>query len=106
MWQTSTAVGLGLLMLYPADLLLIKRFGWLMSALIGTALVADVIFLPALLAGPLGSLIQKTLLRSESAESELSKQEQESEPQPVAVALTEPYFPRAATQSRRILRVD
>ena len=106
MWQTSTAVGLGLLMLYPADLLLIKRFGWLMSALIGTALVADVIFLPALLAGPLGSLIQKTLLRSESAEPERSKQKQKSERQPVTVALAEPYFSRAATQSRRILRID
>jgi len=106
MWQTSTAVGLGLLMLYPADLLLIKRFGWMMSALIGTALVADVIFLPALLAGPLGSLIQKTLLRSKSAESEPSKPEQESEPQPVAVAFAEPFLPQATTQSRRILRID
>ncbi|MCH7990441.1 MAG: MMPL family transporter, partial [Planctomycetes bacterium] len=106
MLQTSTAVGIGLLMLYPADLLLIKRFGWLMSALIGTALVADVIFLPALLAGPLGSLIQKTLLRSESAEPELSKQSQESKPQPVAVALAKPFFSRAATQPRRILRID
>jgi predicted RND superfamily exporter protein len=106
MWQTSTAVGLGLLMLYPADLLLIKRFGWLMSALIGTALVADVIFLPALLAGPLGSLIQKTLLRSESAAPKQLKREQEFGPQPVAVALARPYFSRAATQSRRFFRID
>lgn len=59
MWQTSAAVGLGLLMLYPADLLLVSRFGWLMAALIGAALVADVIFLPALLAGSLGRLIEK-----------------------------------------------
>ena len=106
MWQTSTAVGLGLLMLYPADLLLIKRFGWLMSALIGTALVADVIFLPALLAGPLGSLIQKTLLRSGSVEPKSSKQEQEPEPQPVTVALAEPFVSRPATRSRSILRID
>lgn len=60
MWQTSFAVGTGLLMLYPADLLLISRFGWLMAALIGMALVADVILLPALLAGPLGRLIERT----------------------------------------------
>jgi predicted RND superfamily exporter protein len=59
MWQTSAAVGLGLLMLFPADLLLVSRFGWLMAALIGAALVADVIFLPALLAGSLGRLIEK-----------------------------------------------
>lgn len=60
LWQTSTAVGLGLLMLYPAELLLVSRFGWLMAALIGAALVADLIVLPALLAGPLGTIIERT----------------------------------------------
>jgi predicted RND superfamily exporter protein len=59
MWQTSLAVGLGLLMLAPAELLLISRFGWLMAALIGAALIANVVLLSALLAGPLGWLIQK-----------------------------------------------
>ena len=58
MWQTSLAVGLGLLMLAPAELLLISRFGWLMAALIGAALIANVVLLAALLAGPLGWLIQ------------------------------------------------
>ncbi len=64
MWQTSLAVGVGLLMLYPADLLLISRFGWLMAALIAVALLADIIFLPALLAGPLGRLLQQSTPRS------------------------------------------
>ncbi len=59
MWQTSLAVGLGLLMLAPAELLLISRFGWLMAALIGAALIANVVLLSALLAGPLGWLIQR-----------------------------------------------
>ena len=35
MWQTSAAVGIGLIMLAFADLLLVHRFGWLMAALIG-----------------------------------------------------------------------
>ena len=61
LWQSSLAVGLGLLMLSRAELQLISRFGWLMSALIGAALLADLILLPALLAGPLGALLQKTL---------------------------------------------
>ena len=61
MWQTSAAVGLGLFMLFPAELLLISRFGWLMAALIGTALIADIVFLPALLAGPLGMLIERSV---------------------------------------------
>ncbi len=58
MWQTSLAVMLGLLVLVPAELLLISRFGWLMAAMIGVALLGDVIFLPQLLAGPLGYLFE------------------------------------------------
>lgn len=65
LWQTSTAVGIGLLMLYPAELLLVCRFGWLMAALIGAALVADLIVLPALLAGPLGTIIERTSAQSD-----------------------------------------
>ena len=61
MWQTSIAVGIGLLMLAPAELTLISRFGWLMSALIGAALFADLILLPALLAGPLGALLERSV---------------------------------------------
>ena len=60
MCQTSAAIGIGLLMLSAADLLLVSRFGWLMAALIGTALISDLILLPALLAGPLGHFLEKT----------------------------------------------
>ncbi len=67
MCQTSLIVGVGLLMLYPSQLLLIRRFGWLMAALIGAALLADLIFLPALLAGPLGRLLQKSTLLAHQA---------------------------------------
>ncbi len=70
MWHTSLAVGIGLLMLYPANLLLISRFGWLMASLIGAALVANVIFLPALLAGPLGMVLMKaTVVRQKESRS-------------------------------------
>ena len=70
MWQTSAAVGISLAMLYPAELLLVSRFGILMCALITAALLADIIFLPALLAGPLGSLIVASLNKErELAES-------------------------------------
>ncbi|MCA9068536.1 MAG: MMPL family transporter, partial [Planctomycetaceae bacterium] len=65
LWQTSMAVGIGLLMLYPAELLLVSRFGWLMCALICAALVADLIVLPALLAGPLGTIIERTSSQSD-----------------------------------------
>ena len=58
MWQTSLAVAIGLLVLVPAELLLISRFGWLMAAMIGVALLGDIVFLPQLLAGPLGYLFE------------------------------------------------
>ena len=68
MWQTSTVVGLGMLALLPAELLLISRFGWMLAALIFAALVADIVFLPALLAGPLGTLIQRSVLKQQGKE--------------------------------------
>lgn len=68
MWQTSAAVAISLAMLYPADLLLVSRFGVLMCALVTAALVADIIFLPALLAGPLGSLIETSLKKEAAAD--------------------------------------
>lgn len=58
LWQTSAAIGFGMLALYPVDLLLISRFGWIMAAMIFAALWGDVILLPALLAGPLGAVIE------------------------------------------------
>lgn len=57
LWQTSAAVGLAMLVLSPAPLLLISRFGWLMCSLIITAMLADIVLTPAMLAGPMGWLI-------------------------------------------------
>ncbi|QDU41452.1 MMPL family protein [Maioricimonas rarisocia] len=70
MWQTSAAVGVGLLVLFPSELLLISRFGWLMASLIAGALVADVILLPALLVGPLGALIERDIIRARPPKAE------------------------------------
>jgi predicted RND superfamily exporter protein len=53
-WQTSWTVALGLLVLVPAELLLISRFGWLMASMVLVALLGDIILLPQLLASPLG----------------------------------------------------
>ena len=59
------AIGIGLMMLAPAELLLVSRFGWLMASLIGVALIGDVVFLPSLLTGPLGRLIERSTPRNE-----------------------------------------
>lgn len=82
MWQTSAAVGVGLSMLYWADLLLISRFGWLMAALIGVALIADVILLPALLAGWLGRLIERTVHRQQAQQATASSSIGQVAPRP------------------------
>lgn len=79
LWQTSAAVGLGLLMLSQAELLLVSRFGWLMAALIGAALVADVIVLPALLAGPLGAIIERSVLAEAAALNSLTESQSPSD---------------------------
>ena len=64
--QTTFVVGVSLLMLYPAELLLISRFGWVMAALLFTAFLAEVIFLPVLLVGPLGKLIEESVARTDT----------------------------------------
>jgi uncharacterized protein len=55
-WHTSWVVALGLLVLVPAELLLISRFGWLMALMVGVALLGDIVLLPQILASPLGRL--------------------------------------------------
>jgi predicted RND superfamily exporter protein len=58
MTQTTLVISLSLLLLYPAELLLISRFGWVMATLLGAAWLSSVVLLPALLAGPLGRMIE------------------------------------------------
>ncbi|MGE3316344.1 MAG: RND family transporter [Planctomycetaceae bacterium] len=69
MWQTSSAIGLGLLMLAPVDLLVISRFGLLMAALIGSTLVANIVLLPILLVGMLGGLLEKRIRKGTVSEA-------------------------------------
>lgn len=59
MWQTSATIAFGMIILSGADLLLISRFGILMAGLVATALIADVVLLPAQLGGWLGRIIAK-----------------------------------------------
>jgi predicted RND superfamily exporter protein len=106
MWQTTLVVSLGLLMLLPADLILISRFGWLMSALLGAASLSDLVLTPALLAGPLGYLIQRctpvdsALAGAEEAVAEIPEWIK-SEP-----AESIPGKPHIGTKSVRIRRAD
>lgn len=101
MWQTSAAVGIGLLMLAPAELLLISRFGWLMASLIGAALIADIVFLPALLAGPLGYIIERGILNAQARAAA------KASPEPATAGTSpEPHIVKMQKDPGRVLRVD
>jgi uncharacterized protein len=54
MIQSTVICGLGLLAFAFSSFVPTARFAWLMAAMLGVGLVADMILLPALLAGPLG----------------------------------------------------
>ncbi|GAB4160847.1 MAG: hypothetical protein Tsb009_38180 [Planctomycetaceae bacterium] len=105
MWQTSAAVGIGLLMLYPADLLLIHRFGWLMAALIGAALLADIIFLPALLAGPLGTIIERSVKRYYISSRENSAENGAEQSAPAKDSAENPGSENPAVQTPHVLKL-
>jgi predicted RND superfamily exporter protein len=54
MVKTTLICGLGLLVFSLSSFVPTSRFAWLMAAMLGVGLVGDLIFLPALLSGPLG----------------------------------------------------
>lgn len=98
MWQTSAAVGLGLLVLFPADLLLISRFGWLMALLIGAAFIGDMVLLPCMLVGPLGKLIEKRAARDLEIEA---KSSQDSESSKRSHSIPAPHHKLRARKKKR-----
>ena len=56
MVQTTLICGVGLLVYGLSGFVPTQRFAWLMFTLLTAALVADLVFLPAILASPLGNL--------------------------------------------------
>jgi uncharacterized membrane protein YdfJ with MMPL/SSD domain len=63
MCQTTAVVSFGMLMLWPTELLLISRFGWIMASLIFLSLIGNVVLLPSLLGGVLGAMLEKGVQR-------------------------------------------
>lgn len=106
MWQTTLVVSVGLLMLYPSDLILISRFGWLMTVLLAAASISDLILTPALLAGPLGYIIERSV-RGVPAEAEPEKAVvAQLEPRVESSEETVPAKPHLTRKVVRIRRAD
>lgn len=110
MLQTTAGISLAMLVLYPCDLVMISRFGWLMAALIAAAYIGDVILLPVMLRGALGQRIEKAVhaeLAAARAAEEAAAQEAlelqlavAEEPQPVEV-IPPPHLTLEKARSRR-----
>jgi predicted RND superfamily exporter protein len=81
-WETSAVLALGMLMLYPSELLLVSRFGWLMAAIIAVAVAGDIVFLPALLGGTLGTLLINGVKRQQSQPPSVSTAASSAVPTP------------------------
>ncbi|MEK6249617.1 MAG: hypothetical protein N2C12_15650, partial [Planctomycetales bacterium] len=56
MTQTTMIAGFGLIVFWLSSFQPVSQFGLLMFLLLASALVGDLVFLPALLAGPAGKL--------------------------------------------------
>jgi predicted RND superfamily exporter protein len=59
MIQTTLVCGAGLAVFALSDFLPTARFAWMMLALLGSALVGDLVLLPALLLNPLGRMLER-----------------------------------------------
>ena len=64
MTQTTLVCGIGLLTFAFSDFMPIARFAWVMFAMLFSALIADLIVLPALLLSPLGIVFEPLKVRS------------------------------------------
>ena len=70
MMQTTLIGGLGLAIFAFSSFTPTQRFGYLMISLLAAALVGDLIFLPALLAGPLGKVFKASKKGKKSSGSD------------------------------------
>ncbi|HID22261.1 MAG TPA: hypothetical protein EYP14_07655, partial [Planctomycetaceae bacterium] len=100
LWQTTLIIGLGMFMLFPAELLLVSRFGWLMAALIGCAFLGDAIVLSALLAGPLGAVLEKVI---QTPNGQIATGSSETEVAADSHTTAEPAHPQGAVAGPHIL---
>ena len=76
MLQTTAGISLSMLVLLPSDLVMISRFGWLMASLMAATYVGDIVLLPVMLRGTLGSRIENAVL-AKQCQAALSVETQE-----------------------------
>ncbi|HUT12130.1 MAG TPA: MMPL family transporter [Thermoguttaceae bacterium] len=83
MSQTTLIGGMGLAVFAFSSFTPTQRFGYLMLALLGAALIGDLIFLPALLSGPIGRFFRSAKKEEHPDESpEVFQEDLDREPPP------------------------
>jgi uncharacterized protein len=65
MYQSWGVIGLGLSVFALSPFGPTQKFGYMMLSMLTVALVGNLVFLPALLAGPLGGVFAASVLRNE-----------------------------------------
>ena len=56
--STRIATIIGLLVLVPAELSLISQFGWMLASMVALSLIGNLVLIPQLLGGPIGTLFE------------------------------------------------
>jgi predicted RND superfamily exporter protein len=67
MYQSWGVIGLGLSVFAISDFMPTQRFGLMMVSLLTVSLIVNLVLLPALLAGPLGGFLARSLTRKKEA---------------------------------------
>ena len=100
MYQSWGVIGLGLSVFALSPFTPTQRFGYMMVTLLTSALVGNLLLLPALLAGPLGGLFGRRFTKNRSA-SDAPQPELERLPQPAPVMRLHAHDPLATDHARR-----
>ncbi len=101
--QTGIVVGVGLLVLWPAELTLISRFGWLMACMVAMALLGTLIWLPALLGGWFGTVIinqerrRQDKLEKKAAAKAAAERAKQEQSEIGSSVVPEPHFARQSS---------
>jgi hypothetical protein len=69
MYQSWGVIGLGLSVFAVSDFTPTRRFGLMMIALLSIGLFVNLVLLPALLAGPLGEFLARSVKKMKSRDS-------------------------------------
>lgn len=100
MYQSWGVIGLGLSVFALSPFTPTQRFGYMMVTLLTSALVGNLLLLPALLAGPLGGLFGRRFTKKKPTVGALPP-EPERLPHPAPVMRLHPHDPLGSEHTRR-----